>query len=461
MGGVFNNAGTLYTIDNLPYAVDGFYPLLLYINGSLDTVDPNVTIGYTNTVNSQVTFLAGAAIKFNTGLYLDVFGSLDLQSTPSSPVVFTSFKDDSIGGDTNHDGGATWPAKGDWTAVYLESSLTRFKNAVVKYADEGLHIYFYGAQNENINPEVVSTTLVSNNTGLTLWAAGAGDILSEIHHNLFTDNTTDILGHANVTGNGPLSTGRLMAYIHDNDLLGPTDYGVNNLSTNWTITATNNYWNDPSGPAHSTNPGGQGTTVSDRVLFNPWRGSPVYTGVTYSVLGRVVNDDPHNPIGISGVIMHLSNGLTTTTNFNGYFGFNNLQPGNYAVLPVLSGYVFGPSSFVANVPPDANGLVFVGSLTTQPTYSIFGHVRDSNGWPVDKVILSLSPSGSTLTDSSGQYSFAGLLSGTYTITPHYLGYDFTPSSQVVTLPPDAQNKDFTLNGEIGIPFKIYLPLIRR
>jgi len=37
-----------------------------------------------------------------------------------------------------------------------------------------------------------------------------------------------------------------------------------------TVDAINNFWGDPSGPAHSTNPDGLGDEVSDGVLFEPW-----------------------------------------------------------------------------------------------------------------------------------------------------------------------------------------------
>jgi len=66
---------------------------------------------------------AGAIVKgLDTSSMLVVRGTLVSQGTDAAPVVFTSFKDDAQGGDTNGDSVETSPAAGDWAGIRLEGS---------------------------------------------------------------------------------------------------------------------------------------------------------------------------------------------------------------------------------------------------------------------------------------------------------------------------------------------------
>ena len=55
-----------------------------------------------------------------------VQGTLIAQGTASSPIVFTSIKDDAYGGDTNGDGSATTPMPGEFKAIDVEASSGKF-----------------------------------------------------------------------------------------------------------------------------------------------------------------------------------------------------------------------------------------------------------------------------------------------------------------------------------------------
>ncbi len=252
LAGSFNNAVTLPFI-NTVYVVVGNYPVALIIDGVTTTVENDLTVGDATLTpiakisNSRLTFMGDSIIKFGAGRKMTVNGGLNLRSSEFAPITFTSIKDDAAGGDTNLDGNHTLPAKGDWVGVKLTSSNTDFNFAILRYATEGLHMYFAELINQNIDPETSNSTFSNNVAGITLWAAGQGDITSTleipgIRNNLFINNTTHILGHVNQTPGGAVSAGRLLIIIRNNDFLPTTNFGINNLSTNWTIEAINNYW---------------------------------------------------------------------------------------------------------------------------------------------------------------------------------------------------------------------------
>ena len=151
------------------------------------------------TVASGVTVVveAGVVIKFQyqASVYdkriLIVNGILDLQSTAANPIVFTSDRDDTIGGDTNGDGSASQPAKGDWGYIKLTNSATIFHDAAVRYG--GTHYagsyYNYMLWVSNASPTIRNTTLAyASDTALrvdggnpTITGNNVSDSINGIH----------------------------------------------------------------------------------------------------------------------------------------------------------------------------------------------------------------------------------------------------------------------------------------
>lgn len=86
--------------------------------------------------------LPNAAMQFNSGGYLVAHG------TSAQPVVFTSYKDDAHGGDTNHDGTATTAAKKDWRNILAGSSAdSEFEYCQFLYGGNGGNtISLFGAK---------------------------------------------------------------------------------------------------------------------------------------------------------------------------------------------------------------------------------------------------------------------------------------------------------------------------
>jgi uncharacterized repeat protein (TIGR01451 family) len=100
---------TTWTAANSPYIVSGPTHCCWLV------IDPGVTL----------TIEPGVVVKFETtNRDLTVQGSLRALGTSAAPIVFTSYKDDAHGGDTNGDGDDSQPAPGDWRGITFAPSST-------------------------------------------------------------------------------------------------------------------------------------------------------------------------------------------------------------------------------------------------------------------------------------------------------------------------------------------------
>ncbi len=86
----------------------------------------------------------GAIIKFPTGKDItisDAVGSRGViiaRGTAAEPIIFTSYRDDNHGGDTNGDGGSTIPEEGDWGPIEIKRSGSEFIHCKFIYGGYGL-----------------------------------------------------------------------------------------------------------------------------------------------------------------------------------------------------------------------------------------------------------------------------------------------------------------------------------
>ena len=121
--GAISGTQTLAANPGFPYVVDG-------------TLNVNTS--------SSLTFEPGSVVKFSSNdRALYVYGSLQAQGTEGNEIVFTSLKDDAYGGDTNNDGDASTPAKGDWGAVIITTGATAsLDQAVLRYGGYGWCVYY-------------------------------------------------------------------------------------------------------------------------------------------------------------------------------------------------------------------------------------------------------------------------------------------------------------------------------
>ncbi|MCK4642381.1 endonuclease [bacterium] len=170
-----------------------------------------------------------------------------------------------------------------------------------------------------------------------------------------------------------------------------------------------------------------------------------FTGTlnTWDVSGTITDGtDP-----LSGVTVDLSGyvSASTTTDGSGNYSFAGLDAGaTYMVTPSYTHYMFVPSGtthFALN--GDRNNTDFTGTINT---WDISGTITDGTN-PISGVTVDLSGSAAatTVTDGSGNYSFADLdAGGDYTITPSHTHYIFAPVNiSILDLSANDTGNDFT------------------
>ena len=150
----------------------------------------------------------------------------------------------------------------------------------------------------------------------------------------------------------------------------------------------------------------------------------------FNISGQVVSGGS----ALSGVTLMLSGSrsASATSDANGNYTFGDLDNGSYTITPGKAGFSFIPIS----IPQTINGAsINAVNFTATPaaTFSLSGTVT-FGGIGLSGVTMMLSGSSAYVTtDTNGNYTFGGLVNGSYTITPSKTGFTFNPASSVQTI----------------------------
>ncbi|MBI3005382.1 MAG: right-handed parallel beta-helix repeat-containing protein [Ignavibacteriales bacterium] len=225
---------------------------LLVPSGSTLTIAPGTILKFAKE------YTGGAA---GTWRFL-VNGVLKSEGTLNNKIVFTSWRDDSYGGDSNKDSNATVPGNGDWDMIYLNgasNNASHILHTIIRFGGySGIGNIYQVSNTAAIDSSFISYT---SNYGIYLSNSSPNITANEIHH----------------TSTGIYATGNSNPVIQRNNFHDNSSAGLNNGTTN-TLDATNNYWGDASGPLKTTgsptNVGGLGNRIvlgsSGDVTFIPY-----------------------------------------------------------------------------------------------------------------------------------------------------------------------------------------------
>ncbi|HMA61116.1 MAG TPA: Ig-like domain-containing protein, partial [bacterium] len=134
--------------------------------GGVYVVDGGLTID----PNAKLDIEEGVVIKFKSGDNLEINGEMNTYGTTDNKIVFTSFKDDEYGGDTNNDGQLSTPSRGDWDQIRIENSETTIENCLFRYADEAVYVYAHNRYgNITVDPVIKNSEFEHNNEGVYIY----------------------------------------------------------------------------------------------------------------------------------------------------------------------------------------------------------------------------------------------------------------------------------------------------
>ena len=208
--------------------------------------------------------------------------------------------------------------------------------------------------------------------------------------------------------------------------------------------ANGSYTVIPSKTGYTFNPNSNAVTISGSNISGNNFTATANVAYTNTLSGTVTGAVVQN-------VLITMNGAPTHTDPSGHFSFTGVPNGTFTATPTLAGYTFSPTSNTVTVyNTNATFGNFVSTAVTAATYSISGAVSGATSAGVT-INLTGAATASATSDANGNYSFAGLANGSYTVTPSKTGYTFNPINTAISVSgANVSGKNFTANDN-GVP----------
>jgi len=194
--------------------------------------------------------------------------------------------------------------------------------------------------------------------------------------------------------------------------------------------ANGTYTVTPTESGYSFNPPSQSVTVSGGPAT-----VPIFTAtaLVYTVTGSVSPASTGN--GATVTLTQSGATVSTATVASGAYTFNNIANGTYTVTPSETGYSFTPISQNVAVSGGPATVPVFTVTATGPGSTISGAITPAASGSGTTITLTQGGStvGTATADTNGNYSFASLSNGTYTLTPAKTSFTFSPVNQTVTV----------------------------
>lgn len=235
--------------------------------------------------------------------------------------------------------------------------------------------------------------------------------MNNVHSAGDHDNKKCVLCHSQVPHGWRLP--RLLAYVGD-----PAPYGT----ISGGISAINLGNHTPTGWTESNCTAGCGGGDHSAVPSSVW---PSKT-IAYGAVGGLVTDSSGSPL--AGVTVSASTDGTTTTDATGRYAITRLVAGSVSLTFSKTGYT--TQTKTATIAASQSTSVDVTLVPT--TGALTGRVVDAaSSSALSGVTVTVAGATSTTTNSNGDYAFASITNGTYSVTFSKSGY--TSQTKTVTI----------------------------